>query len=105
MVGSPGWCSSRDQLPAIVPDQRDLDDDAGLDRRIEANFREMLGATAVARFHQHASRCSDLGVEMAGERRRALLAQAPRALLDGGAIDLRHARRRRAWARRERKDV
>src|SRR5258705_12623377 len=89
MFGSPGCCSGRDQLPPVMSDQRDLDNDAGLERRVEADLGEMLGAAAVARFHEHASRSSDLGLEMARQCRRAFLTQAPSAFLDDVAPHLR----------------
>ena len=57
------------------------------------------------RFRQHPPRRADFAVEMARERQRAALAQTPRALFDNGAGQLRHPRRRRARARRERKDM
>ena len=77
----------------------------GLDRRRKPHRRELLGAADAAALGQHAAARADLAVEMAAQRRLALLAQAPGALLDDVARDLRHARGRRAGPRRERKDV
>src|SRR5690242_20031632 len=92
-----------------MTDDGGVDDDARLDRRIEArpktDRREMLGAAARVALGGHAPPRADLRGEVLRERRLALLAQPPRALLDDLAAQLRHARRRRAGARRKWKHV
>src|SRR5262245_7373531 len=97
--------SGGDQLPAIMPDHGEIDNDARLDRASEADLREMLGAAELAGFGKTTARGADLRVEMPPQRLGALVAQAARTLLDQVTPELRHARSRRAGPRRERKHV
>ena len=72
---------------------------------VEPHRRELRRARDAAALGQHAAARADFAIEMAAQRRLALLAQAAGAVLDDVARDLRHPRRRRAGPRRERKDV
>src|SRR6266566_2924913 len=99
------WSSRREQSPAIVAGDADLEDAPRLGRARKLDREKLFGAAGVVGFHQHATLRPDLAVEVPRKREKSLLAQAPGPLLDGGDCDLRHARRRRPGPRRERKHM
>src|SRR5258707_49816 len=78
---------------------------AGTTRACEPQFCELLGGADAARLGKHAAARPDLSLEVTAQRRVALLAQRPGALLDDGGLNRRHAGGRGAGPGREREDV
>ena len=83
---------------AVVARDDHVENFARLGVRRQPHRRELLGAGHVVRLREHAAACADLAIEMTPQRRFAVLAQQPRALLANGMRHLRHARGRRAEA-------
>src|SRR2546426_11058714 len=75
------WSSRREQSPAIVAGDADLDDAPRLGRARKLDGEKLFGAAGGVGFHQHAALRPDLAVEVARKRKKSLLAQAPGALL------------------------
>src|SRR6266705_241755 len=76
------WSSRREQSPAIVAGDADLDDAPRFGRARELDGEKLFGAAGGVGFHQHAALRPDLAVEATGEPEKSLLAQASRPLLD-----------------------
>src|SRR5262249_28701784 len=84
-----------------MPGDGDVEDDPRLYRRRKARVREVLGAAELTGLGQDAMPAAHLRIEMTAQRRLALFAQPPGAVLDHLAADLRHARGGRAGPLRE----
>ena len=78
---------SRQKLPPVVTRDREVEDHTGLDRVGEPHPGELLGSADIARFGEHPALRADLAVEVTAQRRLALLAQRPGALLDDAGRD------------------
>src|SRR5690349_21451756 len=76
-----------------------------LDLHAKSHRHKLLGARRPAVFTEHATHSTNLPVETAAQSRLTLFTQAPRSLLDDGAVDLRHTRCRSARPRRKWKDM
>src|SRR3974390_886535 len=88
-----------------MPYHRQMEKGSRRKRRREPHRGELLGPADTTAFGQHQPVRADLRFEMRAQRRLTLLTQAPRALLDHLAVELRHTCGRCAGPRREWKDV
>src|SRR5215831_15546678 len=89
------------KLPSIVSRDGHINDRTRFDRVLKPDLRKLLRPANHRRFRKDSACGSDLRIEMRVQRGLALRAEAPRAILHDFARELRHARRRRAWPRRE----
>src|SRR5258708_6287360 len=93
--------SRRQQLSPVVAGDRDVQNQSGPNWRREPHRRELRRAPDPAPLGQHAALCADFTVQMPSQRRLALVAEPPGALLHHIAGDLRHAFSRRTGTWRE----
>src|SRR4051794_19136270 len=103
VVSHAGSC--REQRSPVVSGYGEIEDHAGRSRGAKPYRSELLGMTGLARYREHAAGRADLRLQMLPQGSLAFCAQAARTLLHHRARDLRHARRGRAGARREREDM
>src|ERR1700679_620915 len=94
-----------EQPLAVVTADFYVDDRARRGRARKFHRKVLLGAALRLGFDEYAPRITHFGAEMRAQRQRAVKPQPLRALFDGAAIELRHARRRRSRPRRKRKDM
>ena len=94
-----------EQPLAVVTADFYVDDRARRGRARKFHRKVLLGAALRLGFDEYAPRITHFRVEMPAQRQRAVKPQPLRALFDGAAIELRHARRRRSRPRRKWKYV
>src|SRR5690242_3096645 len=80
--------SCRQQLSPVVAGDRDIEHHPRLDRRRQPHRSELRGAPDPAPLGQHAALGADLAIQMPPQRRLALLAEPPGAVLDHVTRDL-----------------
>src|SRR2546430_17653861 len=95
----------RQELPAVMAGDGDVEDHPRLHGRREACPGEMLGAAELGRFDQHLAPGANLRLEVTAQRRLSFFAQPASTVLDDLASNLRHARGRGTGPERERKHV